>query len=69
MRNLYDLIMSALVSNEPLDYAVICSWSYDDDEQIDALKQCDFYGVVVTNRPSDTLPFSQRKEVLSCQNS
>ena len=69
MRNLFDLIMRALASNEPIDYSVICSWSYDVDDHDDALKQCDFYGVVVANRPQDTLPFNRRKEVLSCQNS
>lgn len=69
MRNLFDLIMSALASNEPIDYSVICSWSSDADEHDHALEQCDFYGVLVANRPQDTLAFNRRKELMYCQNS
>ena len=67
MNSLFGLIMDALVRSVSIDYSVICSWSSDVAEHDRALSQCDYYGVVVANRPSDKLQFKSRKEVVSCQ--
>lgn len=67
--NIYSLIVDALLTGKSIDYSVICSWSRNSSEHRRALQECDFYGVVVANRPSSNLQLSNRKEANSCQTS
>lgn len=58
---IYDTIVACLMEGKPIDNALIEAGTHDVDEYQHALRQCDFYGVDVNNRPSDAIG---RKEVV-----